>query len=80
MGNGNTTKVLGKCSVELQFTSRKKLILQNVLHVPEIRKNLVFANLLCKKGLKAILESNKIVIFKNGVFVGKVILVMECSS
>ena len=41
MGNGTTTKVLGKGSVELQFTSRKKLILQNVLHVLEIRKNLV---------------------------------------
>ena len=56
MGNGNTAKVLGKGSVELQFTSGKKLILQNVLHVPEIRKNLIPANLLYKIGLKAILE------------------------
>ena len=49
MGNNDTAKVEGKGIVELQFTSGKKLILINVLYVPEIRKNLVFANLLCKK-------------------------------
>ena len=49
MGNNDTAKVEGKGIVELQFTSSKKLILINLLYVPEIRKNLVFANLLCKK-------------------------------
>lgn len=34
MGNSNTAKVMGKGIVELQFTSGKKLILVNVLHVP----------------------------------------------
>ena len=34
-------------------------------------KNLVYVNLLCKKGFKAVLESNKIILLKNGLFIGK---------
>ena len=41
MGNQNTAKVFGKGSIEIQFTSGKKLLLVNVLYVPDIRKNLV---------------------------------------
>jgi hypothetical protein len=67
----NTAKVMGKGTVELQFTSGKKLILVNVLHVPEIRKNLVSANLLCKKGVKAVIESDNLILSTQGVFVGK---------
>ena len=50
MGNFNAAKVVGKGSVELNFTSGKKLLLLNVLHVPDMRKNLVSAYLLYKKG------------------------------
>ena len=64
MGNNNTTKVEGKGTVELQFTSGKKLILINVLYVPEIRKNLVFANLLCKKGVTVVIESDNLILSK----------------
>ena len=71
MGNHDTAKVIGIGSVDLQFTSGKKLILANVLHVPEIRKNLVSADALNKKGLKAVIESNKLIFSLNGVFVGK---------
>lgn len=71
MGNSNAAKVTGKGSVELNFTSGKKLLLVNVLHVPEIRKNLISANLLCKKGFKAVIESDSIILSKNGLFVGK---------
>ena len=53
MGNNDTANVHGKGTVELQFTSGKKLVLLNVFHVPDVRKNLVSASLLCKKGLKA---------------------------
>ncbi|KAF2298893.1 hypothetical protein GH714_028823 [Hevea brasiliensis] len=56
MGNHDSAKVVGKGSVELNFTSGKKLLLVNVLYVPEIRKNLVSASLLCKKGYKAVLR------------------------
>lgn len=71
MGNHNSAKVLGKGNVELQFTSGKKLTLTNVLHVPEIRKNLVSASLICKSGIKAVFESDKLILSKNGAFVGK---------
>ncbi|GJY81033.1 hypothetical protein Tco_0493784 [Tanacetum coccineum] len=36
-----TTTVIGLGNMEIQFTSGKKLTLMNVLHVPNIRKNLV---------------------------------------
>ena len=71
MGNHVSAKVLGKGSVDLQFTSGKKLFLKNVFHVPEIRKNLVSANLLCKSNIKVVLESDNCILTKNGVFVGK---------
>ena len=41
MGNNNAVKVHGKGTIEIHFTLGKKLILINVLHVPEIRKNLI---------------------------------------
>jgi len=71
MGNHSEAKVLGQGMVELQFTSGKKLTLKNVLHVPEIRKNLVSIFLLCKNGFKTVLESDNFVLSKNGIFVGK---------
>ena len=40
-------------------------------HVPKIKKNLVSANLLCKSGVKVVLESDKLILSKNGIFVGK---------
>ncbi|KAL6321913.1 hypothetical protein AAG906_035622 [Vitis piasezkii] len=43
----------------------------DVLFVPEIRKNLVFASLLSKKGFKLVFESDKLVLTKSGTFVGK---------
>ncbi|KAL0413782.1 UNVERIFIED_CONTAM: hypothetical protein Sradi_1579900 [Sesamum radiatum] len=64
MGNANTTIVLGKGNVEIQFTSGKKMLLTNVLHVPEIRKNLVSAAILSKKGLKTVIEADKLIVGK----------------
>jgi hypothetical protein len=64
MGNNDTTKVEGKGTVELQFTSGKKLILINVLYVPKIRKNLVSTNLLCKKGVTVVIESDNLILSK----------------
>ena len=71
MENHDSSKVLGKGTVMMKFTSGQKLTLINVFHVPEIKRNLVSANLMCKRGFKIILESDKVVISKNGVFVGK---------
>ena len=71
MGNHNTSDVLGKGTVELEFTSSKTLVLTNVYHVPDIRKNLVSASVLCNKGLKAVIEAGKVILSKNNVFVGQ---------
>ena len=51
--------------------SGKKLTLNDVLHVPDIRKNLVSCSLLSKNGFKLVIESNKFVLTKNGMYVGK---------
>ncbi|XP_024989341.1 uncharacterized protein LOC112523871 [Cynara cardunculus var. scolymus] len=64
MGNNHTSKVLGTGSIELAFTSGKKVILKDVLHVPTIRKNLVFGYKLCKFGTRAVIESDKVILSK----------------
>ena len=71
MGNHNKAKVLRKGTVKVKMSFGKMLILTNVFHVPDIKKNLVSANLLCKNGVKAILELEKLILPKNGIYVGK---------
>ncbi|KAL9447409.1 hypothetical protein AB3S75_014971 [Citrus x aurantiifolia] len=53
------------------MTSGKELTLNNVLYVPEIRKNLVFGSLLNKHSFRMVLESDRVVLSKNGMYVGK---------
>ena len=48
MGNHNKAKVLGKGTIEVKMSSGKILILTNIFHVLDIKKNLVSVNLLCK--------------------------------
>ncbi|GAU50608.1 hypothetical protein TSUD_410180 [Trifolium subterraneum] len=48
MGNAHTSDVAGIGDVVLKFTSGKTLILKEVLHVPEMKKNLVSGFLLNK--------------------------------
>ena len=71
MGNSSTSKVEGKGKVILKMTSRKELILNDDLHVPEIRKNLVSGSLLSKNGFRLVFESDKFVLTKSGIYVGK---------
>ena len=71
MGNSSTSKVEGKGKVILKMTSEKELTLNDVLHVPEIRKNLVYGSLLSKKGFRLVFELDKFVLTKSGVYVGK---------
>ena len=42
-----------------------------MLHVPEIRKNLVSGSLLSKKGFKLVFVSDNFILTKNGMYVGK---------
>ena len=71
MGNEVRSKVIGKGNVELIFTSGKKITLTNVLHVPDMNRNLVSGDLLGKPGIKSVYESGKLILSRNGVFVGK---------
>nr|GEU98265.1 retrotransposon protein, putative, Ty1-copia subclass [Tanacetum cinerariifolium] len=71
MGDNHTSKVIGSGNVEIQFTFGKKLTLMNVLHVPNIRKNLVSGFKLYKSGVKAVIELDKVILSKAIVFVGK---------
>ena len=71
MGNVAAATVKGKCNVVIKFTFGKEMILLDVLHVPKICKNLVSGPMLSKKGFKLVFESDKLVITKEGLYVGK---------
>ena len=71
MGNSSSSKVEGQRKVVLKMTSGKELTLNDVLHVPEIRKNLVFGSLLSKKGFKLVFVPDNFILSKNGMYVGK---------
>ncbi|XP_060210776.1 uncharacterized protein LOC132637746 [Lycium barbarum] len=71
MGNSATAKVEGAGNITLKMTLGKTLTLKNVLHVPEIRKNLVSTGLLVKNSFKCVYVSDKVVISKNDMYMGK---------
>ncbi|GKA06881.1 retrovirus-related pol polyprotein from transposon TNT 1-94 [Tanacetum coccineum] len=71
MGNSATADIKGEGDVILKMTSEKELKLTNVLYVPEIRKNLVSGWLLNKFGFRLVFESDKFVLSKNQMYVGK---------
>ncbi|KAL0546602.1 hypothetical protein IC582_016514 [Cucumis melo] len=71
MENSATSGVIGKGKVILKLTSGKTLSLSNVLYVPSLRRNLVSGSLLNRVGLKIVLEGDKVILTKNGDFVGK---------
>ncbi|CAL9006155.1 unnamed protein product [Prunus brigantina] len=71
MGNSSTSKIHGQGKIFLKMASGKEVTLNNVLHVPEIRKNLVSGSLLSKNGFKLVFEYDKFVLTKNGMYVGK---------
>ena len=71
IGNGSHASILGIGMVDLKFTSGKSMQLKNIQHVPYMNKNLVSGSLLCREGFKVVLESNKVVVSKHGLFIGK---------
>ena len=71
MGNSSTSNVVGKGKVILKMTLGKELTLNDVLHVPDICKNLFSCSLLSKNGFKLVIEFDKFVLTKNGMYVGK---------
>ena len=71
MGDSRPSPIVGKGKVPLKLTSGKILSLTDVLHVLEFRWNLIYVSLLGKAGVKVYFESNKIVMTRNGQFIGK---------
>jgi hypothetical protein len=71
MGNAHTSDVAGIIDVELKFSFGKTLILKDVMHVHDIRKNLVSGFLLNKVGFNQTIGATLYTITKNGTFIGK---------
>ena len=71
MVNSTTSKIEGIGKLILKMTLGKELTLNDVLHVPDILKNLVSNSLLSKNGFKLVFESNNFILTKNEVYVGK---------
>jgi hypothetical protein len=71
MGNGSRDPVHGVGRVDLKLTSGKTLSLKNVQHVPEINRNLISGSLLCRDDFKLVFESNKFIVSKFRLFIGK---------
>ncbi|XP_074579060.1 uncharacterized protein LOC141835562 [Curcuma longa] len=71
MGNSATSDVMGQGKVVLKMTSGKELTLNNVLYVPEVRKNLVSGSLLSKHGFRIVCDKDeaieKFILYKNEV-------------
>ncbi|KAI3731774.1 hypothetical protein L1987_62963 [Smallanthus sonchifolius] len=70
MGNVATEPIEGIGKVKLVFTSGKQLLLDNVLYVPGIRKNLLSGIMLNNYGFKQVIESDKFILPRHGTFVG----------
>ncbi|XP_074352399.1 uncharacterized protein LOC141691567 [Apium graveolens] len=70
MGNVATEPIKGLGNVKLVFTSGKYVLLNNVLYIPGIRKNLLSGVVLNNCGYKQVSESDKYILSKHGTFVG----------
>lgn len=64
-------KVEGQEKVILKMTSNKELVLDNVLYVLDIRKNIVSKSLLCKNSFELIFVFSKFILTKNDMYVKK---------
>jgi len=71
MGNGSMAHVLGKGQVKLELSLGNFLVLDGVYHIFDIRKNLISTSLLVQQGYKVVFESNRVVVMRHGVFIGK---------
>jgi len=69
--NGSHARVLGVGMVILKLTSGKTVQLENMQHVPTIKKNLVSGSLMCRDGYKLVFGSNKCILSKSRMFVEK---------
>nr|GEX98884.1 putative zinc finger, CCHC-type [Tanacetum cinerariifolium] len=71
IGNHSTPQVKGKGRIYLVFTSSNTLTLKNVIHVLDVRKNLVYRSLLNKFDFKLVFKYDKFILSKCDKFVSK---------
>ena len=71
MRNSSTSKAPGDRKVILKMTSEKLFIVNDVVYVIDIRKNLVFDLLLSENGFNKVFESDKFILTKICMFVEK---------
>ena len=71
LGVSHTTTVAGIGNVEIKFTSGKTVLLKDVMHTPEMRKNLVSGFLLNKAGFTQVIGADLYTLTYKGMFVGK---------
>ena len=76
MSNSTVSKVEEKGNVILKWTSRKELTLNEVLHIPDIHKNLNFESILNKKGFRMVFEFDNLHLLRVGCMWVRVILLM----
>ena len=71
MGDARNASVAGKGKILLKSIFGKSLALHAILHVPDIRRNLLSGSLLNKARIKMVFDADKVVLTRNGNFVGK---------
>jgi hypothetical protein len=71
MGDACTTSVAGKGKILLKSTFGKSLALHVILHIPDIRRNLLSGSLLNKARIKMVFDTDKVVLTRNGDYIGK---------
>ncbi|XP_015057481.1 uncharacterized protein LOC107003678 [Solanum pennellii] len=64
-------KVEGTGEVLLKMTAGKVVTLSRVSYVPELQKNVVSIPIMTKNGFKYVFVSDKVVVSKNEIYVGK---------
>jgi hypothetical protein len=69
-GDLHTTEVAGIRDVLIKFTSGREVTLKDVLHAPEIHKNLVSSFLFNKASFKQVIEADQYVFSQKNLFVG----------
>ena len=71
MGNTKVSKIEGHSKEILKMSYRLEVTVENVKHVPNMRKNFVSGTFFSKNGFAMTLEADKLVIRKNGAYLGK---------
>ena len=65
VGDNRSVSMSGKGKVLLKLTSSKTLSLNNVLHVPPFRHNLISVHLLGKANIKVLFDGGMVTLTKN---------------